>query len=148
MPYPQEWARPSAPPPPPHLQADLLGIDPAPTVPEVRYSIVGKLSRPPEVRVAPDGQHAHLTIEIVQPPHAGHSRLPIAAMLHSTALADMHELAKRLHAAALVLLICRGIDFDAGRHQLRAWRCDRIAPIAAAEAAQFIPDQQLDHQEA
>ncbi len=128
------------------MQPGLLGIDEAPAVPEVKFSLVGQVQRHAEVRVSPDGRHAHLIVQVVQPPHAGHSRLPITAVYHAHEhqVLDLQQLAARLLPGTLVLLVCRGLDVDAQRGELRAWRCDRITAIAPADAALCAPDHQLD----
>jgi hypothetical protein len=129
------------------VQPGLIGIEPPPDMLEVRMALVGQVRRRAELRLSPDGQHAHLVIELAQPPHAGHSRPPITAVRHGSA-ADVpafEALAASLTPGTLALITCRGMDWDQQRHELRAWRCDRVKAIPAAEASQFSSDAQLDH---
>lgn len=131
-------------------QPDLLGIDAARVVPEIKMVLVGELRRDAELRHSPDGKHAHLFVEIVQPPHDGHSRAPIAAVhsAHEFDLPALQLLAARLKAGRQVMLICRGLDFDPQRQELRAYRCDRvttIAPPAPSEPPFFMTDHQLEY---
>lgn len=133
-------------------QPDLLGVEPAPVVPEIKMVLVGELRRDAELRYSPDGKHAHLFIEIVQPPHDGHSRAPIAAVhsAHEFDLPALQLLAARLKAGRQAMLICRGLDFDPQRQELRAYRCDRVttvAPPPATRAPFFLTDDQLEYPE-
>lgn len=129
------------------LQPDLLAdIDPAPVIDEARGALAGRLGRAAELRVSADGRHAHLIVQIVQPPHGGRSRLPVCAVYHApeSQVLELQALARRLPRGTPVLIVFRGIDLDAQRGELRVWRCDRITAISPAEAALFLPDAQLD----
>jgi hypothetical protein len=129
----------------PH-QPGLIGIEPEPPVLETRIALCGQLRRRAELRLSPDGRHAHLVVDLAQPARGGQARPPIVAIRHGSA-ADVpafEALARQLAPGVLVLVICRGMDWDAQRHELRAWRCDRIRPIPAADAAHFTADARLD----
>lgn len=125
-----------APVAPPELPAQpgLLGIEPPPAMPELRYAISGRVHRRPEVRIAPDGRHGHLVVRLEQPPHAGHARPPFV-VTHSadaTGIPALERLAAELAAGADALCICQGVDFDVSRQHYRAWRCDRITAVPRA----------------
>jgi len=132
------------------VQPGLLGIEPEPLVPEIKFSVFGQVQRLAEVRVSPDGRHGHLVVRIVQPSHAGHSRMPLVVVYstHEGDIPMLQHLAAQLGPGTHVLAICRGIDFDVDRHELRAWKCDRITPVTATEASDWKSDQQLDQERA
>lgn len=126
------------------VQPTLASIPEAAAVPEARSAMVGQLQRQAEVRITPDGQHAHLVVHIVQPRHGGVEGLPFVCV-HSAHHADvmaLEALAHELHAGSLALVIYRGLDFDFHTRTLRTRHCDRITAIAAAEKTQWLPELQ------
>ena len=127
------------------IQPGLLGIPEAPLVADLRYSVVGQLHRMAEVRITADGQHAHLIVRIVQRTRGGRDMPPLVCVqqAHHTDVIALEALAQRLHTGAYVLALCRGIEFDAAHHELRAGRCDRIEPLTPEQAEPFLPDQPL-----
>jgi hypothetical protein len=126
------------------VQPMLAGIPEAPLVPEIRNAMVGQLQRHAEVRITPDGQHAHLVVQIVQPRHNGVEGLPYVCMYtaHHGDVVALEAFAQRLHAGSLALVIYRGLDFDFHTRTLRTRHCDRITAIAPAEATQWLPERQ------
>lgn len=136
-------------------QPELLGLEPpaaASAAPEIKWSMVGRLLRQAEVRISPGGQHGHLIVQVMQPPHGTRRRMPVVAVVHAHAdqVPALQALATRLTAGSLVLCLCRGIDTE---HEpaltndgprLRAWRCDRIAPIDAASEVMWLADAAID----
>ena len=128
------------------FQPGLLGIPEAPPVADLRYSMVGQLQRPAEVRITADGLHAHLFARLVQRQRGGRNWPPLVCVhqAHHTDVIALEALALRLHAGSYALAICRGIEFDFDRHELRVWRCDHIVPLTPAEAARFQPDESPD----
>ena len=131
-------ARPVATPPP--VQAGLLGIEPAPLVHEVKFAVVGQLQSMAEVRISADGEHAHLIVQIMQPPHGRISGVPIVAIYHAHAseVPTLQAQAARLQAGAMALVVYRGLDFDAERRVFHARRCDCIDPISNSEASAWL----------
>lgn len=129
-------------PPAEPLQQGLAGIEPAPTVHEIKFAIVGQLQRMAEVRISADGEHAHLVVQIMQPPHGRISGIPVVAVYHAPAseIPALEAQAHRLAAGAMALVVYRGLDFDPERRVLHARRCDRISPIPNTEAAAWIAD--------
>lgn len=126
------------------VQHTLLGM-PEPAAPlELRMALVGQARRRAELRVSPDGQHAWLVVELAQPSSSSHTRPPFHAALHGTSVPEMQAKAERIRLGVLVLVTCRGLEWDHTHQLLRAWRCDAITPIPAGEAAQFTPDAALD----
>lgn len=115
-------------------QPGLLGIEPPPVTPELRYAVCGRVHHRPEVRVTPDGRRGHLVVQIEQPPHAGHARPPFVVTYSVDApdIPTIEHLAAALNAGADVLCICQGIDYDPARHQHRAWHCDRLTTVPRA----------------
>ena len=67
------------------VQQGLAGIEPAPTVHEIKFAVVGQLQRMAEVRISADGEHAHLVVQIMQPPHGRISGIPVVAVYHAPA---------------------------------------------------------------
>lgn len=135
-------------------QPALMGFEPpqdAAAAPEIKWSLVGRLERQAEVRISVGGRHALLLVQVLQPPHGTRRRMPIVVAYHVNAdqVDTVQALANRLHAGALVLCLCRGIDLE---HEslthdgpaLRAWRCDRIAPISADDAAFWLADHAIN----
>lgn len=115
-------------------QPGLLGIDPPPVTPELRYAICGRVHHRPEVRITPDGRRGHLVVQIEQPPHAGHARPPFVVTYSVDApdIPTIEHLAAAINAGADVLCICQGIDYAPARHQHRAWHCDRLTTVPRA----------------
>lgn len=129
------------------VQASLLGVAEAPPPLELRMALVGQARRRAEVRVAANGEHGWLVVELLQPESSSHTRPPFTAALHAAGAEGVLALqakAERIKPGSLVLCTCRGMEWDHSQHLLRAWRCDGISPIPPAEAAQFTPDAQLD----
>ena len=96
------------------VQPTLAGIPDAPHVPEIRSSRVGQLQRHAEVRITPDGEHAHLVVQIVQPRHGGVEGLPFVCVysVHHGDVVALEARAALMTTGSLVLVMYRGLDFD------------------------------------
>lgn len=132
------------------VQPMLAGIPEAPLVPEIRSSMVGQLQRHAEVRITPDGLHAHLVVQVVQPRHRGVEGLPFVCVYtqHQGDLVALQARAALMTTGSLVMVLYRGLDFDAHARTLRTRRCDHISLIPAAEAPSWLPELQPDQEQA
>lgn len=128
------------------VQPMLVGIPEAPIVPEIRSSMIGQLQRHAEVRITPDGEHAHLVVQVVQPRHRGVEGLPFVCVYtqHQGDLVALQARAALMTTGSLVLVLYRGLDFDAQARTLRTRRCDHISLISAEEAPSWLPELQVN----
>ncbi len=132
------------------VQPMLAGIPEAPLLPEIRSSMIGQLQRHAEVRITPDGEHAHLVVQIVQPRHRGVEGLPFVCVYteHHGDMVALQARAAQMATGSLVLVLYRGLDFDAQARTLRTRRCDHISLVPAADAPSWLPELQPDQEQA